>query len=130
MQEVSFNLEFENFYCPVTGRQVLDPGQFNHSPAMVFAFVGLENTFEYLRDNFVEKFVGEFNDETKHYENYEKLTQKILVNERNYLLISNGFARTGTASFCFDMEYKNHEQEDQGHPFYGMDNLSVDDEKK
>jgi len=107
LKEIEFKVGFENFYCPITGVQVLDPGQFNPSPAMVFLFLHSERFFEHLREDLQEKFSAEFEDEGRHGELYLKLTEEYLKGEQNYLWITHGGPPFGYVSMCFDMGYEN-----------------------
>lgn len=106
MKEIEFNMEFENFYCPITGEQVLDPEQLNPSPATVFVFLHSHRSFEHLQEDLKRRYSEEFIDENKEGELYLKLTQEILKNEYNYLWITYGGPPFGAVSMCFDMEYK------------------------
>ena len=48
MKELKYK-EMDNLFCPVTGQQILDPEQFNPSPALVFNYIDFEDgSFEYL----------------------------------------------------------------------------------
>ncbi len=123
MKETEFKLEFENFYCPVTGEHILDPGQFNPSPAMVFLFLHPERSFEYLREDIQEKFSELFNDPLKHGELYLHLTEKEFSDKENYWWITHGGLPFGYVSMCFDMEFED-ENEIKEHPFYKDDALS------
>lgn len=105
MREIEFKLDFENFYCPITGEQVLDPGQFNPSPAMVFLFLHPNRVFEYLRPDLKEKFKDLW-EKKDHGKLYLKLTDNELAGERNYWWITHGGPPFGCVSMCFDMGYK------------------------
>ncbi len=128
MKEIEFKLEFENFYCPVTGIQVITPDDFQPSPAMVFAFLHPYRFFQHLRKDLKEKFTEEFEDEGKHGELYLKLTEEVLKDEQNYLWITHGVPPFGFVSFCFDMEYSNPEKEDKSHPIYDEKSFTDDSE--
>ena len=106
MKEIKFKIEFENFYCPVTGEQVLDPEQFNPSPATVFNYLHTYEYFEHLQEDLKQKFSEEFNDETKHVNLYLKLTEEVLNDKPNYLWITYGGPPFGAVSMCFDMKYE------------------------
>lgn len=90
MKEISFDLEFQNFYCQITGKQVLDPSQFQSSPVMVFAFLHPYEYFEHLQDDLKEKFSEDFKDDGKHGELYLKLTEEVLKDEPNHLWFTHG----------------------------------------
>jgi len=77
MKEINFDLEFENFYCPITGKQVLDPDQLNHSYATVFPFLDTEDVFEHPQKDLVEKIAKKVKDETRHRELDQKHTETI-----------------------------------------------------
>ena len=107
MKEIEFKVDLENFYCPVTGEQVLDPEQFNPSPATVFVFLHSHRSFEHLQEDLKQDFFDDFNDENKHGELYMKLTQEVLKNESNYLWITYGGPPFGAVSMCFNLTYLN-----------------------
>ena len=111
MKELDFNLSFENFYCPITGEQVIMPEEFSPSPAMVFTFLHPYTYFEHLREDLQEQFAEEFQDESKHGDLYLKLTEEVLKDEQNYLWITHGGPPFGYISFCFDMGYKANEED-------------------
>ena len=49
MKELRYK-EMDNLFCPVTGQHILDPEQFNPSPALVFNYIEFEGgSFEYLK---------------------------------------------------------------------------------
>lgn len=129
MKEIDFNLDFESFYCPVTGMQVITPEEFHPSPALVFAFLHPYRLFEHLRKDLKEKFTEDFEDEEKHGELYFKITKEVLKNEQNYLWITHGGPPFGYVSMCFDMEYSDPEKEDRGHPFYDEKSFMDDSEE-
>lgn len=110
MTEVDLKTELENLFCPVTGQRVLDPVQFNPSPAMVFLFLHSYRFFEYLHKDLKEKFSKEFKDEDKHGKLYLKLTEEVLKNEPNHLWFTSGGPPFGAVSMCFDMGYRNPEE--------------------
>ncbi len=122
MKETEFKLQFENFYCPITGQHVLDPGQFNPSPAMVFLFLHPERSFEYLREDIQERFSELFNDPLKHGEFYLHLTEKEFGDKENYWWITHGGPPFGYVSMCFDMEYEDPDATEK-HPFYKIESL-------
>lgn len=107
MKEIEFKVEFENFYCPVTGQQVLQPEDFTPSPAMVFAFLHSAIFFEHLRKDLQDQFPNEFEDEGQHGDLYLKLTENVLKDDQNYLWITYGEPPFGAVSMCFDMAYLN-----------------------
>jgi len=109
LKETEFKLQFENFYCPVTGKQVMDPEQFHLSPATVFTFLHSYRVFEHLGEDLRKKFAAEFEDEGRHGELYLKLTEEELKDEQNYLWITHGGPPFGYVSWCFDMGYINEE---------------------
>ncbi|MBO2546005.1 hypothetical protein J0871_16430 [Salegentibacter sp. BDJ18] len=110
MTEVDLKTELENLYCPITGQRVLDPEQFHPSPAMVFLFLHSYKYFEHLQEDLKEKFSEEFKDEDKHGELYLKLTEEVLKDEPNHLWFTHGGPPFGYVSMCFDMGYKNPQQ--------------------
>ena len=105
MKETELSVDLENFYCPITGEQILDPEQFNPSPATVFLFLHREGSFEFLRQDLKEKHRKLYEDESQHKKLYMQLTEKDLVARKNYLWITYGGLPFGAVSMCFDMAH-------------------------
>ena len=105
MKELKYK-DINNLFCPVTGQQVLDPEQFNPSPALVFNYLHYEDgTFEYLSEDLQEKFSEYYNDEQHHSILYKILTEKELKSSGQYLWITLE-GHPFDVSFCFDMNFK------------------------
>ncbi len=60
MKEICLNREFENFYCPVTGQQVLQPDDYFPTPALVFIYLDEFQSFEYIKPEIMEKYPKHF----------------------------------------------------------------------
>ncbi|TRO66944.1 hypothetical protein [Christiangramia sabulilitoris] len=124
MKELGFN-EMENLYCPVTGHQVLDPEQFNPSPALVFNYIKFEGgSFPYLREDFKEKFSEYYMNENHHSTLYKILTEKELNNSGRYLWITLEGHPFDT-SFCFDMTFGNEQSKDNPASFLKLRKFQV-----
>ena len=50
MQQINLRLDHVNFYCPVTGQQILGPDTIEASPATVFIFQDATRQFAYISD--------------------------------------------------------------------------------
>ncbi len=51
MQAVEIRLLQPNFFCPVTGRQILGEEACTPSPATVFVYIQDENLFDFVRED-------------------------------------------------------------------------------
>jgi len=106
MQELIFDQDFEELYCPVTGKQVLYPDDYSRSPALVFIYLEEVQDFEYMIPGIRENFPSHFDPEGRIIEGdllYEKLKEEFYVGQDKVIIT---FGNCGTASFCFDFNYK------------------------
>jgi hypothetical protein len=106
MTEITLNREFENFYCPVTGEQVLQPDDWFPSPALDFIYLDEFQEFQYMAPALMEKF-PEYFEENGDSINGEELLQKLRYDSRynkNRLMITYG--TMGAARLCFNMGYE------------------------
>jgi hypothetical protein len=88
MQRVTLEIPHSNFFCPVTGVQILSPDSFNPSPAMLFCYV--EGSFEHSQD-FVETLYEQCEDELKWRRGvsaFDLLVDVKLKDENNYVLFN------------------------------------------
>jgi len=106
MTEITLNREFEEFYCPITGKQVLLPDDFLPSPALMFIYVeeiqGFVYTAKEIRTNFPEYFDVE-GESVNGDILYEILKRKFYIGS-DKILITYGIGETAT--MCFDMAYE------------------------
>lgn len=50
MQQINLRLDHGNFFCPVTGRQILGPETIEASPATAFIFLDATNQLAHISD--------------------------------------------------------------------------------
>ena len=106
MKEICVNREFENFYCPVTGEQILQPDDYFPSPAMVFIYLNEFQCFQYVMPQIIEKYPEHF-DENGETIKGKKLLKKLKrdpVFSKDKLIITYGIM--SVARMCFDMGYE------------------------
>ena len=116
MQTVDLVLDHYNFYCPVTGQQIMGEfDDFKPSPAMVYCFVDEGESFEYALDwvsELYEKFMEENDDDC--YEAYRLVVESMDPEKTKNLVCfsvqdASPFSSFGPAKLCFDMNYKEQE---------------------
>jgi hypothetical protein len=54
MQTIDLELDHPDFFCPVTGQQVLSEDACTPSPATAYIYVQEENVFEFVREDLQE----------------------------------------------------------------------------
>ena len=104
--EIELNREIEQFYCPLTGKQVLFPDDYAVSPALLFIYIPEAEVFEYASDKFRKDFPDEFNEEGDA-RNPLKFFKRLKKNHEwgyHKLMISHGVC--ASISLCFDMSYE------------------------
>jgi len=125
MQQVELELrEDYEFFCPVTGKQILFEDDFIASPAMVFNYVDLEGGFfafanDWLKNIIIELGLNIGDEGWVGYEDFDKIRTAIIntVETKNYVCFSittRGMAcgpRSSTAYICIDMGYKPEEKD-------------------
>lgn len=105
MEEVDFDIEFENFYCPVTGQQVLQPDDYFPSPALDFIYLDEFECFQYMRPELMAKY-------PEHFEGNETIEGKKLLKRLKYDPLYNKdkliitFGIMSVARLCFNMGYE------------------------
>ena len=119
MQQVELELreDFE-FFCPVTGEQIVFEDDFIPSKAMIFNYVDLEGGFFAFANDWLKKVIIEFgldigDEGWMDYEDFDKIMAAIInrVETENYVCFSittNGMAcdpMSSTAYICIDMNY-------------------------
>ena len=106
MKEICVNREFENFYCPVTGEQVLQPDDYFPSPALDFIYLDEFESFQYMRPELIAKYPQHFetNGDTIKGKKLLKKLKRDPVFSENKLIITYG--TMGFARMCFDLGYE------------------------
>lgn len=109
MTEINLYREFDRFYCPLTGQEVLQPYGYEPSPALLFIYVEEIQDFEYCSKAFREKFPIHFNEkgETVNGELLYKTMKRHLDWGQDKLLITYG--TMDPATLCFDLGYEEEE---------------------
>ncbi|MGB8705237.1 MAG: hypothetical protein WCD31_09425 [Gillisia sp.] len=106
MNEICLDREFDNFYCPLTGKAVLLSEGYKITPALLFIYIDEVQDFEYYNQKLRKKFPEHF-DRKGEILDAPKLLQTIHQDpewNQDKLLITYG--QTGAASMCFDMGYE------------------------
>jgi hypothetical protein len=111
--ELEFTDEFE-FFCPVTGNQILYVDEFQPSPAMVFCYLEDEDVFEEANDWTRQIFNLEDDDNYLDSESFRNDLSTILGNNetRNLICFTITTCSMGCGPmssivhFCIDMGYK------------------------
>ena len=130
MQTVKLNLSNYKFYCPASGKLVINQHQMEPSPAMVFCYLEggsqmsfampwLINAFDECKD--IAKNGGALNIPPVA---FDYLTEDYLAERRDYVLLSIT-SNTGVLHLCFDMYYamKAEEEDDEIGPLPDIDKL-------
>lgn len=106
MTEVILNREFEEFYCPITGKIVLHPDGYRTPSTLVFIYVEEIQDFEYVNNDIRTRFPQHFNElgETLKGKKLFKKLKKLPNWMEDKLLVTYGLG--GSASLCFDMGYE------------------------
>ena len=106
MKEICLNREFENFYCPGTGQQVLQPDDYFPSPALAFIYLDEVQSFQYVSPEIMENFPEHFdkNGETIKGKKLLKKLKRDPVFREDKLIITYGIM--SVARMCFDLGYE------------------------
>lgn len=103
MQELDLYLDPDEFFCPVTGQQIMGiEKDLSPSPAMLFFYLHEVQEFEYVHQSIKESFPqhfspgGEIQDPEELYntileENYMHVNERILINFGQLSMASMGF---------------------------------------
>ncbi len=112
MQKINVNLNHDNFYCPVTGIQILSAEEFNPSPALKIWYN--DGFIEYLAEDF-KLFLSEQGIDTSmeplevEYDDFENVTTKFNSNEYVLFAITRSGIACGPVStttfFLIDMNF-------------------------
>lgn len=104
--EIELNREIENFYCPLTGKQVLFPDDYSTSPALLFIYIPEAEVFEYASEKFKLDFQNEFNEDGDA-KSPVKFFESLKKNQEwgsHKLIVTHGVC--SSVSLCFDMEFE------------------------
>ncbi len=113
MQQIALDLHHHEFFCPVTGTQILGmTTPFEPSEATLFCYLENLKVFEYAEDWVKELYDG-FLEETanNHPEAFKKLLHAIGIKYQNTLCFSittpgTSFDNDNTVHFCIDMDFE------------------------
>ncbi len=119
MQQVELELKEDyNFYCPVTGQQVISEDDFIPSKAMVFNYVSLQGGFFAYANDWIKKVIIELgmdiaDEGWMSYEGFRKTMTEIFnrFETENYVCFSittKGITcgpMSSTTYICIDMGY-------------------------
>ena len=130
MQLIELNLreDFE-FFCPITGEQIVFKDDFNPSKAMLFCYVDIANAFEHADDWTQNKFSINLDDPYLDLDTFHKVLKNEVDKGENsnfvcFSITTEGMAcgpSCSTVYFCFDMDYREESDEAPADPI--IDNL-------
>ncbi|MFD1079572.1 MULTISPECIES: hypothetical protein [Bacteria] len=106
MTEICLHREFDHFFCPVTGKNVLHPEGYNTPPSLLFIYIEEIQGYEYIHPELQKKFPVAFTEygQTINGEAHFKKLKKEEEWAEDKLLVS--FGSIGTVSLCFDLGYE------------------------
>lgn len=116
MQEIDLHLDHHDFFCPVTGKQILSEDDSNSSPATIFIYVDDFDNFAEIRQDFqrlyeekcnIEFNVGQEKDGLPSLKRFMKHFDDI-PNLVVFKITNSGIAcgpLSSTVHICIDMNY-------------------------
>lgn len=108
IQKIEINKQLQEFFCPLTGHQILFEDDFVPSPALMFGYVYDEESFVF-RNNKIKEDYSEFIDITEDFcklIDFKKILNDLNNNDEDYLLVEIG-DKFGCVVFCFNLRYIN-----------------------
>jgi hypothetical protein len=119
MKKIDLDLDHVNFYCPVTGEQIISSELCTPSPATAFIYLDEIGDFVEISDEFTEineKVIEKENEEEEffHFESFMKAIKKI-KNLIVFSITTRGMAcgpASSTVHIGIDMNYCTDEDED------------------
>jgi hypothetical protein len=130
MQLIELNLREDfDFFCPITGEQIVFKDDFNPSKAMLFCYVDIANAFEHADDWTQNKFSINLDDPYLDLDTFHKVLKDEVDKGENsnfvcFSITTEGMAcgpMSSTAYICIDMDYR--EDSDQAPVDPIIDNL-------